>query len=438
MRWACCCSRWSPASGRSPSASRSRWPAPRSTAWRGGCRRWSPRCRRGSTAWSRACSPPIRNCGRRALAPSPTNCGCCRRRRRRRRRRSAWWAWTAAAVVVAGRGRVGGCGPRARSSRHGDRPPVIAVLPLENATGDDANDYLAAGVADSLVTSLASLPTVTVLSRAAVDDARQRRGNPADIARDLDASFVVEGSVRRAGPQVRLALNLLRQDGSIAWSDAVEGPADGVFGMQARLAGALGSALSVQMSATESGPAEHAADLECRRAGCLLARPGTARAPRCARQPPARGGGVQRGAAPRRPLRRRARRTRRGRLGAVRHDPGAEVRRGGGAGEQERGGAGSRRRRGPRRPRRDPDAGRPQRRSRAGVAARAGRRAQPRRGAPLSRPRAGRPGPRRRSRRRVAQGAGAAAQQLAGPERHGPGALPGDALRRRRGRSTAS
>ena len=50
---------------------------------------------------------------------------------------------------------------------------------------------------------------------------------------------------------MRLALNLLRQDGSVAWADAVEGPADGVFAMQARLAGALGSALSVQMSATD-------------------------------------------------------------------------------------------------------------------------------------------------------------------------------------------
>ena len=63
--------------------------------------------------------------------------------------------------------------------------------------------------------------------------------------------IVVAGSVQRAGSQVRLALNLLRQDGSVAWADAVEGPADGVFGMQARLAGALGSALSVQMSATD-------------------------------------------------------------------------------------------------------------------------------------------------------------------------------------------
>jgi serine/threonine protein kinase/tetratricopeptide (TPR) repeat protein len=165
-------------------------------------------------------------------------------------RRSPVLAWAAAAVTVAVLG-----GWAYWSSRPvvvaTDRPPVIAVLPLENATGDDRNDYLSAGVADSLVTSLASLPTMTVLSRAAVADARRRGSNPSAIARDLGATFVVGGSVQRAGNQVRLALNLLRPDGSVAWADAVEGPADGVFGMQARLAGALGSALSVQMSATE-------------------------------------------------------------------------------------------------------------------------------------------------------------------------------------------
>ncbi len=161
-----------------------------------------------------------------------------------------WGRWAAAAVAVVALG--GGVWWASRPDVIAtDRPPVIAVLPLDNATGDDANDYLSAGVADSLVTSLASLPTVTVLSRAAVNDARERRSNPSDIARDLDATFVVAGSVQRAGAQVRLALTLLRQDGSVAWADAVEGPTDGVFAMQARLAGALGSALSVQMSATE-------------------------------------------------------------------------------------------------------------------------------------------------------------------------------------------
>ena len=267
---------------------------------------------------------------------------------------------------------------------------MIAVLPLENATGDDSNDYLSAGVADSLVTSLASLPSVTVLSRAAVNEARARRGNPADVARDLDASFVVAGSVQRAGSQVRLALNLLRQDGSIAWADAVEGPADSVFGMQARLAGALGSALSVQMSATDRArlntpPTSNADALDAYwRGRALLERrdaPGNLQRAVVAfsealrldarfvdahaalaeadwelydttREPKYVEAAVQ---------------ASKNAVALAPEDAGVRVALG-----------------------RDPDPRRPQRRSRAGTAARAGRRAQPRRSAALSRPRAGR------------------------------------------------
>ena len=129
--------------------------------------------------------------------------------------------------------------------------PVIAVLPLANATGDAANDYVAAGVADSLVTSLASLPTVTTLSRAMVAESRGRLSTPGAVARDLGATFVVDGSVQRAGEQLRLSLSLLWPDGRVAWADATEGQARDVFAMQARLASALGSALSVQMSAAD-------------------------------------------------------------------------------------------------------------------------------------------------------------------------------------------
>ncbi len=155
------------------------------------------------------------------------------------------WAVGAAVAVAAGAAMVWALN---RPVTLDVKNPVIAVLPLTNATGSDANDYLAAGVADSLVTSLASLPTVTVLSRSTVDEARTRRSKPGDVARDLGATFVVDGTVQGAGSQIRIGLNLIRQDGSVAWSDAVEGAADRVFEMQARLAAALGGALSVQMS----------------------------------------------------------------------------------------------------------------------------------------------------------------------------------------------
>jgi serine/threonine-protein kinase len=129
--------------------------------------------------------------------------------------------------------------------------PVVAVLPLTNATGTAANDYLAAGVGDSLTTSLASLSGITVVSRAAVIGVAARDSDPATIARELGATYLVEGSVQRASDRVRLSVNLIRPDRSLAWADSVEGVIDTVFELQSRLAAALGRALSVQVSAAD-------------------------------------------------------------------------------------------------------------------------------------------------------------------------------------------
>jgi tetratricopeptide (TPR) repeat protein/TolB-like protein len=136
------------------------------------------------------------------------------------------------------------------------RNPVIAVLPLANETGDPASDYLAAGVADSLVTSLASFPAVTTLSRAMVAEARARDSTPSAIARDLGATLLVDGTVQRQDDKLSIAISLVWPDGRIAWREAAEGPARDVFAIQARLASALVSALSVQMSADDEARLE--------------------------------------------------------------------------------------------------------------------------------------------------------------------------------------
>lgn len=161
-----------------------------------------------------------------------------------------WKAWAAVAAVVVA---VAGSGLWwvLRPVRLDVRNPVVAVMRFSNDTGDSTNDYLAAGVADSLVTSLASLPTVTALSRAVVDESRVRETTPANVARDLGATFVVDGAVQRAGDQLRLSISLVRPDGTVAWAEAVEGRARDLFQMQARLAGAFGDALRVQMSAAD-------------------------------------------------------------------------------------------------------------------------------------------------------------------------------------------
>ena len=132
-----------------------------------------------------------------------------------------------------------------------DTTPVVAVLPLINASGDAANDYLAIGFADSLITRLASLPSVTVLSRAAVADAQRRSAAIPAMATELDVTYFVDGTVQQIADGLRITLSLIRRDGAVAWADAVEGPFSSIFALQTRLASALGQALSVQLSAID-------------------------------------------------------------------------------------------------------------------------------------------------------------------------------------------
>jgi serine/threonine protein kinase/tetratricopeptide (TPR) repeat protein len=139
----------------------------------------------------------------------------------------------------------------------GPDSPVVAVLPLQNMSGDTANDYLGAGLAESLITSLASAPRVTVLSRSAVEESRQQNPDRSSFVRALDASYLVTGSVHAVSDRLRVTLNLERPDASVAWGDTVEGPASDLFDLQKRLATMLGNALADQIPSGERAtPAE--------------------------------------------------------------------------------------------------------------------------------------------------------------------------------------
>ena len=129
--------------------------------------------------------------------------------------------------------------------------PVVAVMPLTNATGDSSNDYVAVGIADNLITRLAGLPSITVLSRAAVIGARTRPGDLPALAAELGATYLIDGSVQQAGQRFRITLTLVRPDRSVAWADTAEGTFAGIFELQTRLASMLAQALAVQLSAAD-------------------------------------------------------------------------------------------------------------------------------------------------------------------------------------------
>ena len=128
---------------------------------------------------------------------------------------------------------------------------VVAVLPLEEADG--AAD-LSRSAADILITSLARVPGLNVLSRSSTQPYRGRGLPPAQIARELGVDYLVEGAVERANDTLRMTLTLVRANGVVAWSESYESGVGEWFGLQRRAATALARALRPGQAAPAGPP----------------------------------------------------------------------------------------------------------------------------------------------------------------------------------------
>jgi TolB-like protein/DNA-binding winged helix-turn-helix (wHTH) protein/Flp pilus assembly protein TadD len=85
----------------------------------------------------------------------------------------------------------------------------LAVLPLENVSGDGSQDYFADGMTDALITRLAQIGTLRVISRTSVMTYKNVHKPLAEIARDLNVDAVIKGSVSRAGERIRVTAELI-------------------------------------------------------------------------------------------------------------------------------------------------------------------------------------------------------------------------------------
>ena len=127
--------------------------------------------------------------------------------------------------------------------------PIIAVLPLANVSKDPGDEHYGVGVADSLITNLAALPSVTVVSRTAT---LEQSGRPTGaVARDLGATYLVNGSVQRADHRLHVTLNLVRPDDSVAWGKEYEGSTDDPFAIHRKAAEDLSEALQLTLTRSE-------------------------------------------------------------------------------------------------------------------------------------------------------------------------------------------
>jgi eukaryotic-like serine/threonine-protein kinase len=115
--------------------------------------------------------------------------------------------------------------------------PVIAVLPLDNLSGDPNAQYLGAGMAETMSTKLASVRGLSVVSRSEVHDAVMRKVDMPQLSRALGATYLVTGAVQQAGGRVHVTINLLSADGGRIINGAIyDDSFDNVFSLQRRIA----------------------------------------------------------------------------------------------------------------------------------------------------------------------------------------------------------
>jgi eukaryotic-like serine/threonine-protein kinase len=110
---------------------------------------------------------------------------------------------------------------------------TLAVLPLENLSGDMQQDFIADGLTEALITDLASLPGIRVISRTSVMQYKMMRKPISEIARELNADVLIEGSLMREGDRVRITATLVRgRDDRNLWTGSYDGRVGELFELQ--------------------------------------------------------------------------------------------------------------------------------------------------------------------------------------------------------------
>lgn len=134
----------------------------------------------------------------------------------------------------------------------------LAVLPLENLSGDPSQDYFADGMTDQLITDLAQIGALRVISRTSVMVYKGARKPLPEIARELNVDAVVEGTVLRSGDRVRITAQLIQAAADKhLWAETYEGNLRDTLVLQTKVAQAIAERIRVELTPREQAGLRH-------------------------------------------------------------------------------------------------------------------------------------------------------------------------------------
>lgn len=138
----------------------------------------------------------------------------------------------------------------------GDTHPAIrslAVLPLQNLSGDPAQDYFADGMTEELIDKLSKIPGLRVPAPRTSFFLKGKKMPIAEVGRTLGVAYVLDGSIRKAGAQLRVAARLIRTDnGYVVWSETYERPWENALKVQDDIAVEVAGAVRTSLEAKHS------------------------------------------------------------------------------------------------------------------------------------------------------------------------------------------
>ncbi len=173
--------------------------------------------------------------------------------------RGRWSARTLTVTAIVLLMIAGAIALRRRAPAAAAGEPSLAVIPFVNVGGDSTQDYLADGVSDELATAIGKLPRMHLTARSAAYRFHGRRDiDVRELGRTLQVEYVVQGTVRRLGDQLRISAQLSdAQSGRELWAESFDRTTQDVFRTQDDIARAVTMALTSRLSGAVPTASEH-------------------------------------------------------------------------------------------------------------------------------------------------------------------------------------
>jgi TolB-like protein len=133
--------------------------------------------------------------------------------------------------------------------------PAITVLPFSNMSADPEQEYFCDGMAEEIINTLMTLKGMRVTARTSSFQFKGKHADVREIGKALSVDMVLEGSVRKAGSQLRITAQLINvSDGFHVWSQRYDRDLEDVFAIQDDISKAIVTALRVQLEIEEDAP----------------------------------------------------------------------------------------------------------------------------------------------------------------------------------------